>query len=245
MNDKDRVYSIPLNEISDFKFDKAVSDVFDDMAIRSIPFYKEVQRMTAELILEFYQENRVIYDLGSSLGEVAQSLSIFFNKKPFRYIGIDNSEEMVKKAQSIQEHFVKKKNHSISFKASDIVKEKYENTGVFILNYTLQFIHSTKRVNFLKKLYNSLLPGGILILSEKVIEKNQSNSELFHKLYYSFKKRNGYSDLEISQKREALDNVLVPSTLEKNQRLLLEAGFNSADVFFKWYNFSSLIAIKT
>ncbi|MEK6624185.1 MAG: carboxy-S-adenosyl-L-methionine synthase CmoA, partial [Bdellovibrionota bacterium] len=110
--------------------------------------------------------------------------------------------------------------------------------------YTLQFITPKNRLALLKKIVSGLAPKGVLILSEKIINHNSHIQKLTTKLYYDFKKRNGYSELEIAQKREALDNILVPWTAERNLMLLKNAGLKNISMLFKWYNFASFIGYK-
>ena len=237
---KDRVFAKPLSEISDFSFDEKVSRAFDDMARRSVPFYEEVQRITAELCMHFYRDKSIIYDLGSSTGRTASELVTRFGKIPFKYIGIDSSSHMVNKSKSrrVGKADIKFENHSIC-------DYDYRNAGVFIANYTLQFIRQAPRAELLRKMHDSLCSGGVVILSEKVLENSSRNSQVFQEMYYEFKRRNGYSDLEISQKREALENILIPYRLDEYKSLLSEAGFDNIAIVFKWYNFATLLAYKS
>jgi tRNA (cmo5U34)-methyltransferase len=118
------------------------------------------------------------------------------------------------------------------------------DASVVLLVLTLQFVRPLNRDRLLDDIYRGLRPGGCLILVEKVLGETPLFNRLFIKHYYELKRRNGYSELEIAQKREALENVLVPYRLEENRDLLVRHGFQSIDVFFKWYNFSGLIAVK-
>ncbi len=113
-----------------------------------------------------------------------------------------------------------------------------------IMNYTLQFIPRDRRLGLVKKIYDSLNTGGVFIFSEKIVSSNTSVNDLLTDLYYDFKRRNGYSELEISQKREALENVLIPLTAEEQMELLQKAGFVKCEVLFRWYNFACFIGIK-
>ncbi len=239
---QDKVFQENLDHIPDFSFNHEVANVFEDMALRSIPFYDEVLRMSAELSYAYYQDNEIIYDLGCSTGKLVTYIQSIFQDKPFQYVGIDLSEAMLAKAR--KSCLSSNTNQKITFVQTDSLQYAYQTSGVFIANYLFQFIRPMERAPLLRKIFQHLRPGGILVLSEKVLENNSDHSRLFHRLYYDFKKKNGYSELEISQKRDALENVLIPYRVDENIRLLQECGFEHVDIFFKWYNFVSLIATK-
>jgi len=109
---------------------------------------------------------------------------------------------------------------------------------------TLQFIRPLYRESLIRSIYEGLGDNGCVILVEKVLAEDSTFNRLFIQHYYEMKRRNGYSDLEIAQKREALENVLVPYRLEENRTLLRKQGFQQVDVFFKWYNFCGIVARK-
>ena len=225
-----------------FEFNEQVARVFDDMLERSVPFYKECQRMVIDLTLHFAQKNSAIYDLGCSTGTLLRSLmrAIPENQK-IRFIGLDNSEAMLNKAHG------KLKGH---LKRCELVKANLEDdfdltdASVVIMNYTLQFIPPRRRAVMLKKIYKGLRPEGGLLLIEKVRGESDGLNGLFVDQYYTYKQSQGYSKLEIAKKREALENVLVPLKPGKNRDLLEAAGFCQVDIFFKWFNFAGFLAIK-
>ena len=132
----------------------------------------------------------------------------------------------------------------VTLTCTDIRELAIENTSAVIMNYTLQFIRPLYREQVVRKIYRALNPGGIFILSEKVLEESTHISRLFVDMYYRFKRRQGYSELEISRKREQLENVLIPYKVDEQYELLRKAGFDQAEIFFKWNNFTSFIAIK-
>ncbi|HEX8325647.1 MAG TPA: carboxy-S-adenosyl-L-methionine synthase CmoA [Tepidisphaeraceae bacterium] len=242
--ENDKVFATPASRVEDFKFNREVTAVFDDMVSRSVPFYGEIQRMTAELAVDFAVPGTNVYDLGCSTCN--PFLGIQQMIKPgtdVRFVGIDNSEEMLAKA--------KKKldaagfGFPLSLEMGDLNKGvTIENASVALMILTLQFIRPLYRERLIRSIYDGLGENGCFIAVEKVLSENSTFNRLFIKHYYEMKGRNGYSELEISQKREALENVLVPYRLEENQELLLEAGFRHVDVFFKWYNFCGIIAVK-
>lgn len=240
--EKDTVFR-QRHEDSDFRFNEQVSRVFNDMLNRSVPFYEEVLRMSAELARQYTigkTEPVNIYDLGCSTGNMATAIAAEFKDKKFVYNGYDNSEEMLKRAEELTTSI----KQPVHFFNKDILDAPLTNAAVIIANYTFQFIRPIERGPLARHIFNNLNPGGVFIFSEKMLETNSDNSRMFNRLYYDMKRRNGYSELEISKKREALENVLIPYRIDENIRLLQEAGFEHVDVFFKWYNFTSLIATR-
>ena len=234
---KDTIFSKPTQK--QFEFDESVASVFDDMLSRSVPFYKDVISLCANFANKYVNDSKIIYDLGCSTG----SLLLEIHKKSdknLRLIGVDESKAMIDLAQK----------KSIAYGANlelfcdDILKLEMIPCDVVLLNYTLQFIRPIERENLCKKIYNSLQDGGILIISEKVI----SDDKKFHKIlideYYNFKRSQGYSEYEISQKREALENILIPYTDDENKKMLNKAGFIKVETVFKWVNFATFIAFK-
>lgn len=241
---KDEIFKKEKAKESDFEFNETVTEVFDDMLLRSVPYYQEVQKMTSSLLLYYSEagnmQNKIIYDLGCSTGSMLESLQSVFGSRPFHYIGIDNSEAMINKAKKRK---IDKRNKA-EFLLYDILEKKYPQSFAFISHYTIQFLRPLQRLPFLRKIYESLPAGGLFLMSEKVLENNSGYSRAFQKLYYDYKKENGYSSMEISSKRESLENVLIPYRSDENVSMLHEAGFDYVDLYFKWFNFASFIAIK-
>ncbi len=238
---KDQIFNSIKDTISPFAFNSEVADVFDDMLVRSIPFYKEIHKLIIDLVDKFYTGEGVIYDLGCSTGTTIEIIDKHLKEKGIagKYIGIDMSSPMIEKAKE------KLKNvNNVELINGDMTEIDFSNAEVVILNYTLQFLKEEKRDELLKTIYHGLKPGGLLILSEKIKSPTQNIQELITELYYDFKKANGYSELEISQKREALENVLVPLTANDQIHLLNQSGFHHAEMIFRWYNFASFIGIK-
>ncbi len=241
-NSKDRIFAEIIQKPADFVFDERVAGVFPDMLKRSIPGYPAIIDMIETLTARYAQPGSNLYDLGCSLG--ASSIAMFNGLKTdnCHIFGIDNSEAMINRCQQIA--LATDKNTRLEFFCEDIAVSNIENASVVVMNFTLQFIEPAKRVSLLRKIADGMLPGGILILSEKVVFSNRHVNELLIDVYHAFKKANGYSDLEISQKRSALENVLIPETIEAHTQRLLHAGFSSADVWFQCFNFMSMLAIK-
>ena len=244
MSSKSRDTLFNVSSVSeDFVFNERVVEVFDDMLDRSIPFYREVISATAQLLNRFLIENDTIYDLGCATGTTLLEFTRLLDDRSLHFCGIDNSGPMLDKARLKAELY--KKNSVMSFEQADITAFTKENAGAIILNYTLQFIRPLQREGFLRRIFDSLRPGGILLLSEKVISHNVRLNREYIDIYHDYKKSRGYSELEIAKKREALENVLIPFSINENRELLLNCGFESVESYFQWFNFTSFIAIKS
>ena len=242
ITEKDEVFKDEINKASDFKFSAKVASVFDDMVSRSVPFYGEMQRMTAELAADFVQPGTNVYDLGCSTGTTMIGMNTLI-PADIKFIGVDDAVEMLEKCDTKlkQAGFVR----PYDLQVADLnVSVQIENASVVVLCLTLQFVRPILRENLVKTILDGMVPGGALILVEKILAEDSVFNREFIKYYYNFKRRNQYSELEISQKREALENVLIPYKLSENIHMLRDAGFGHCEVFFKWYNFSGIIAVK-
>lgn len=239
---KDSVFATHKKVIKPFEFNEEVAQVFDDMVSRSVPFYEESHRVCADMALRFYRGSGHIIDLGCSTGTTISFLHKVLKDQcdNISFKGVDSSESMLALAQKKCSHI-----ENARFYQDDMCEADLSNSEIVILNYTLQFISIEKRLSLLQKIYDGLLPGGILIVSEKIRSPQAVTQELITDLYYDFKKRNGYSELEISQKREALENVLVPLTPQEQLTMFEDAGFDQYDMLFRWYNFASYLARKS
>jgi tRNA (cmo5U34)-methyltransferase len=242
MRTKDEVFKESFTKPSDFKFNSRVAGVFDDMVNRSVPFYEEMQRMIGELAADHYQDNTNIYDLGCSTG--ATLIQMNESVPPhIQFIGIDDSPDMLERCrEKLTAHGFER---PVKLEVADLNSAVNINkASVVVLCLTLQFVRPINREKLLKSIYNGMVPGGAVIIIEKILAEHTTFNRDFIKYYYDLKRRNHYSDMEISQKREALENVLIPYKLSENIIMLREAGFNECEVFFKWYNFSGFIAKK-
>ena len=243
---KDKVYAGEIGTIRPFEFNEKVAHVFDDMAERSIPFYKEVQKMVTTLSLTFFQEGSVIYDLGSSTATTISLISQGMKDHgigDYRIVGIDSSAAMCREAEAKLKS-VDAPMEKIALKEGDLFDLPIENASVVIMNYTLQFIDPLKREKLISHIYQGLRHNGVLLVSDKMLQSNTDTSRIFIENYYDMKRANGYSELEISQKREALENVLIPYSVKEEVSLFRNCGFEAVDIFFSWYNFSSFICMK-
>ena len=237
----DTLYSKPLDKLVDFNFDERVAKVFPDMINRSVPGYASIVAMTGILSAEFFQPNTYCYDLGCSLGASALSMAESIHDRSVKIIAVDNSTAMLNKAKNLlpQKHL-----NCIELMESDIEHITIKNASIVVMNFTLQFIAPKERSALLKRIYQGMKSGGILILSEKLNYTDQDQQQLLIDMHHFFKKANGYSELEISQKRQTLENVLLPETLAIHKNRLKETGFKHVEQWFQCFNFSSLIAIK-
>lgn len=238
---KDTLFNIDTVE-EDFVFNDRVVEVFDDMLDRSIPFYRQVIDAQAQLLNVYLNQGDKVYDLGCATGTTLLEFSRQLEHKGLQFIGIDNSAPMLDKARLKSELYSKQE--SLSFSLEDITTFDHPETGGIILNYTLQFIRPLQREIFLQRLFESLRPGGIILISEKVINHDRRLNREYIDIYHRFKKSRGYSELEIAKKREALENVLIPFSTEENKTMLKKCGFESVESYFQWFNFISFIAIK-
>jgi len=226
---------------ADFQFNDRVAEVFDDMLNRSVPNYQQVIGMAAQLLARFLKKGDSVYDLGCSTGTTLIELARRLTDLDLAFTGVDNSAAMIAKAALKAEMYSKQQ---IKFVECDIREYEMEGAGAVILNYTLQFVRPMVRADFLKKVYRSLRPGGVLIVSEKIISHDPQLNRSFIDFYLDFKRTQGYSEIEITKKREALEHVLIPFSIEENRELLTQAGFASVETFFQWFNFVSLVAVK-
>lgn len=238
---KDRLYQVDTVP-EDFDFNERVVEVFDDMLDRSIPCYQNVIGETSRLLASHLRPGDTICDLGCATGTALLYFARKLADHRFRFLGIDSSPAMLTKARLKAEFYVE--NDDVSFEQADIREIDQPETGAFILNYTLQFIRPVLRPPLIRRLYDNLRPGGLLILSEKTILDDKRLNRTFIDIYHDFKREQGYSDLEIARKREALENILIPFSTEENIELLAQAGFRPVTTFFQWFNFSSLVAVK-
>ncbi|EJL74960.1 carboxy-S-adenosyl-L-methionine synthase CmoA [Chryseobacterium populi] len=238
----DEVFREKLENLSDFEFNTKVAGVFDDMVSRSVPFYDEIQRMTSELAGNYAQSGTNVYDLGCSTGTTMLLMDKTV-REGIKFVGIDDSEEMIIKCREKLENFIL--NRDIELLVADLTKKvPVENASVVVMVLVLQFIRPINRLEIMKKIYNGMVKNGVFILIEKILTEEKSFNREYIGHYYDFKRRNNYSELEISQKREALENVLIPYKTSENINMLQEAGFSEVEVFFRWYNFTGIIAKK-
>ncbi|WP_026362395.1 carboxy-S-adenosyl-L-methionine synthase CmoA [Geopsychrobacter electrodiphilus] len=240
---QDAIYAAPLNEIIDFQFDERVAAVFPDMIQRSVPGYGMMISTIGILAGRYAQADSRCYDLGCSLGAVSLAMRQRISQPGCEIIAIDNSAAMIERGRDLLARDTTS-TIPVTMVCADLQEISIENASVVVLNFTLQFIPLTERLTLIKRIYRGLKPGGILILSEKIAFEKQARQQFHVELHHDFKRANGYSDLEVSQKRTALEKVLIPETLDCHQQRLQAAGFVFTDIWFQCFNFVSLVAIK-
>ncbi len=234
---KDRVFEKPIAK--QFEFDADVAAVFDDMLVRSVPFYATAMEMTKTLALAYLREEGVLYDLGCSTASLLLAIE---RSSPYavRLIGIDNAEAMLTQARKKIEAF----GSLIELCYGDILHFEYLPCDVVVSNYTLQFIRPLMRESLLQSIADALREGGVFLFSEKIISDDKVLSKKLIDIYHHFKMTQGYSEYEIMQKREALENVLIPYTEAENIAMTKRCGFRHCESVFRWGNFATFIALK-
>ena len=241
MTKKDTVYAQPLASIQAFAFDGQVADVFENMINRSVPGYALLLDLIGQLTEKYAQPDSNCYDLGCSLG--ASTLKIRQHlPASCHVIGVDTSPAMVERCRTnmARDH----SQASVEIRQEAMQHTSITNASVVVLNFTLQFIPDEQRADLLAKLARNMLPGGALILSEKIRFEDAGTQAHMTELHHDFKRYHGYSDLEIAQKRAALEHVLIPNTEQQHLQRLTDAGLQAAQVYLRCFNFASFLAIK-
>ncbi|CAH8195126.1 carboxy-S-adenosyl-L-methionine synthase CmoA [Vibrio aestuarianus] len=242
MSHKDIIFSAPIDKIGDFTFDERVAEVFPDMIQRSVPGYSNIISAIGMLAERFVKPHSTIYDLGCSLGAATLSMRRHIKQEGCKIIAVDNSPAMVERCKLHINAY--RSDTPVEVIEADIREIEISDASVVVLNFTLQFLSPEDRLALLEKIYAGLRPGGILILSEKYVFEDETAHELLIDLHHDFKRANGYSELEISQKRSAIENVMRPDSITAHKARFEQIGFSSFEVWFQCFNFGSMFAIK-
>ena len=239
---RDTLFADPLTDPGLFTFDHSVAQVFPDMIRRSVPGYPTIIAMTGLLAARHALPDSKLYDLGCSLGASTLAMRQNIRQTGCEIIAVDNSSAMLERCRSI----IDTDTHDtpVQLTLADLQDVDINSASVVVLNFTLQFVPRELRDAVIKRIYEGLLPGGIMVISEKVTFEDPRLDAINIELHHQFKRANGYSDLEVAQKRAALENVLLPETLRQHKERIAGAGFRSCDVWFQCFNFASLIALK-
>ncbi len=242
---RDEVFDNTAARGGDFQFNEEVASVFDDMLARSVPFYLEQQGLIEEIAQRFATPGSLVVDLGCSTGTTLIRFARVLDSS-IRLLGYDNSKPMLDRAKSnAADSGVSDR---IVFSHGDFNENfddlEIENTSVVTLCWTLQFVRPLYRDRLIRKIYEGMADGGVLIVTDKVLTNDSNMNRLFIDFYYDFKRRNHYSEVEISKKREALENVLIPYRLDENLELFRRNGFSTVETFFQWYNFAGFLCVK-
>jgi len=242
MPNRDTLFSAPIAKLGDWTFDERVAEVFPDMIQRSVPGYSNIISMIGMLAERFVQPDSRVYDLGCSLGAATLSMRRNIKVPGCNIVAVDNSPAMVERCRRHIDAF--RADTPVDVIEADIRDIDIENASMVVLNFTLQFLEPADRLRLLEKIYRGLRPGGALVLSEKFSFEDAEVGELLFNMHHDFKRANGYSELEISQKRSMLENVMLTDSVEAHKTRLHQAGFEHAEVWFQCFNFGSLIALK-
>lgn len=242
MSHRDTLFSAPIASLGDWTFDEKVAEVFPDMIQRSVPGYSNIISMIGMLAERFVQPNTQVYDLGCSLGAATLSIRRNIAAEGCKIIGVDNSPAMVERCRRHIDAY--KAPTPVEIVEGDIRDIVIENASLVVLNFTMQFIEPPERQILLEKICRGLNPGGALVLSEKFSFEDEKVGELLFNMHHDFKRANGYSELEISQKRSMLENVMLTDSVEAHKARLHHAGFAHTELWFQCFNFGSLIALK-
>jgi tRNA (cmo5U34)-methyltransferase len=229
-----------------FRFNADVAAVFPDMLRRSIPGYEASLDAIGSLAARCVRPGTRCYDLGCSLGAASVAMRQGLRAEGCRIIAVDNAPAMIERCRDIVRDETRREpaGAPIELVEDDIRDVDIANASMVVLNYTLQFLPPADRDTMLRRVSGGLNDGGLLVLSEKVVDPDPAMEALLVELHHEHKRRNDYSALEISRKRAALENVLVPETVEQHRERLLRAGFGSAAVWLRYFNFVSIIAIR-
>ncbi|MCK9782102.1 MULTISPECIES: carboxy-S-adenosyl-L-methionine synthase CmoA [Enterobacterales] len=239
---QDSLFATPIANLGDWRFDEKVAEVFPDMIKRSVPGYSNIISMIGMLAGRFVTPNSQVYDLGCSLGAATLSMRRNIDATGCKIIGVDNSPAMVERCQRHIDAY--KADTPVEIIEGDILDIEINNASMVVLNFTLQFLAPNDRQILLNRIYQGLNPGGVLVLSEKFSFEDKEIGELLFNMHHDFKRANGYSELEISQKRSMLENVMLTDSVETHKTRLHNAGFPHTEVWFQCFNFGSLLAIK-
>jgi tRNA (cmo5U34)-methyltransferase len=238
----DRLFAEPRQKVDDFQFNASTAAVFDDMVSRSVPFYGEIQRIVGELSADFGVPGSNLYDLGCATGTTLEAIDPVVDPD-VHFIGIDNSDDMLDQARTKLKGVSDRR--KLELLNGDLNRGiDVEDASVVTMVLTLQFVRPLNRERLVRRVFAGMRKDGALILTEKITSPHTMLNRLFIKNYYEYKRRMGYSQVEIAQKREALENILIPYRYEENEALLKEVGFTQVDEVFRWYNFCCMVAVK-
>ena len=242
MAEKDELFAAPLDRMVDFRFDERVVNVFPDMIQRSVPGYATLINNIGVMAARYAQADSICFDLGCSLGAVSLSMRHAVRAPGCRIVAVDNSAAMIDRARQIlsQDSALM----PVELICADINDVSLRDASVVVMNFTLQFIPTEQRQSLIQRIYDGLKPGGVLILSEKLAFEDETSNQFLTEAHHDFKRANGYSDLEISQKRSALEKVLLPETLAAHRQRLNDAGFDFVEKWYQCFNFVSMVAVK-
>jgi tRNA (cmo5U34)-methyltransferase len=242
---KDEIYR-SAQDVEPFRFDERVAGVFPDMLRRSIPGYAASLEAIGSLAARYVRAGTNCYDLGCSLGAATLAMRQGIAAAGCTIFSVDVAPAMVTRCREIiaEDGRLNTPQTDVVVIEDDIRNVDIVNASMVVLNYTLQFLAPEDRDDMIARIHRGMNDGGLLVLSEKVVDENEHMEELLVDLHHEHKRRNDYSALEIARKRAALDNVLVPETVRSHRLRLERAGFRHTAVWLRYFNFVSIIAIR-
>jgi tRNA (cmo5U34)-methyltransferase len=241
---KDTIYASAVDTDPPFTFNQAVADVFPDMLRRSIPGYAASIEAIGSLAVRYVTAGSRCYDLGCSLGAATLAMRSAIAVPDCKIVAVDNAPAMVSRCREVLAADANPGRTPVEVRQADIRDIDIANASMVVMNYTLQFLDIAARDALVGKIHAGLLPGGLFVLSEKVVDEDPHMEELLVELHHEHKRRNHYSRLEISRKRAALENVLIPETVAVHRQRLAGAGFLHSAIWLRYFNFVSIVAIK-
>ena len=229
-----------------FRFNENVARVFPDMLRRSIPGYAASLEAIGSLAARYVRAGTNCYDLGCSLGAATLAMRHGIQQPCCRVVAVDSSPAMIERCREViaEDDRQNGPETQVDIAEQDIRDVDFHNASMVVLNYTLQFIEPADRDALLTRIYNGMNDGGLLVLSEKVVDENAHMEALLVDLHEEHKRRNHYSHLEVARKRAALENVLLPETVAAHRERLQRTGFSSTAVWLRYFNFVSIVAIR-
>ena len=194
----DRVYAEAKETVSPFEFNHQVAQVFDDMISRSVPGYTLSHEVMALVTKRYAQPNTFLFDLGCSSGTSTKVLADF-SPGSCKVIGIDNSQPMIDRCQLTLHDLIQ--TQQVVLSCQDLLDADLTGASMIVLNYTLQFLPVAIRDQLMAQIYQSLVPGGVVLVAEKIIHHNQDRQSFINNHHLDFKRQQGYIEIEIAQKR--------------------------------------------
>ncbi len=244
---KDSIYSAEHTSISPFKFDDRVATVFNDMISRSVPSYQPILAMLPTITRQFRMHDHNYYDLGCSLGAGLHAMAEGLKHTQgltdlsAKLIGIDNSSAMIARAE---EHRCPYDNLEVRYSVQDLADTEINNAAMVLMNFTLQFVTLDARDELIQRIHDGMVKGGAMLLSEKIRYDHAPTNQILIDIHHRYKADQGYSQLEISQKRDAIENVLIPETLDTHIKRLQNAGFSIVTPWLQNLQFISILVVK-
>jgi tRNA (cmo5U34)-methyltransferase len=240
---RDEIYALPMNHVGSFEFDEQVVRVFPDMIARSVPGYASILSMIEQLAAKFVLPGTSVWDLGCSLGAATRLIR---RRAPQDCVihAVDNSTAMIQRLRSLLDEPAES-GCAVELHEADVRSVEITKASFVVLNLTLQFVPPADRAALIQRVFDGLLPGGALLLSEKICFRDARQQELLTELHHDFKRAHGYSDLEVAQKRTAIENLLIPETIETHTDRLKNAGFKTVAPWFQCFNFASILAVRS